>query len=87
MADKIMSVHSIASAAAGWRRLRDNAPVACFALVTTANPESMSVTELMVVPLVEGDLGQGLIGKAVDLVDDEIKFYSPSQDAEHHVAD
>jgi hypothetical protein len=74
MTDKVIEIHSIASAAAGWKRSRDREPIACFALVTTAAMESLSITEKVVIPLVAEDMVFGLVGRDVDPQADAVEF-------------
>lgn len=78
MTEKIIEVHSISSAAAGWKRAKDGTPVACFALVTVACPDSLGVTEKAVVPLFSHDLMVGLVGRVVEMIDDAVEFEAMS---------
>jgi hypothetical protein len=60
--------------------VKDRAPIACFALVTKASPESLSFTEKVVIPLVAADLLLGLIGRDLDHLDDDV-FFDENSDA------
>lgn len=78
MVDRVLEVHGIASAAAGWKRRKDGQQVACFVLVTKADSDSLSITEKVVLPLAAVDMTFGLVGRDVDDLADDIVFVDPA---------
>lgn len=66
MTSRIVAVHSISAAAAGWK-FQTGEAVACFALISAQNPEFANLApEVSVIPLGADDL-QDLVSREVDL--------------------
>lgn len=75
MSNRVVDVHSIAAAPAGWRRISDKKVVACFALVTTTSSDHPGqFNEKIVLPIIEGELLVDLLGREVDIVNDDACF-------------
>jgi hypothetical protein len=70
----VVTVHNIASAAAGWRFTHNSVPVVCFALVTVAAPMTMFRSEVVVIPLGPHDLANDLVGREIDPAEIGLKF-------------
>ncbi|MEJ8859570.1 hypothetical protein WKW79_33765 [Variovorax robiniae] len=62
---RIVAVHSIASAAVGWK-FENGLPVACFALVSAQRSQPSAAPSVMVIPLSETEIGQDLLGMEFD---------------------